>query len=358
MKKAISILLALVMTLSLALPAFAYDDKVFAESETLPGQMGFDYDSVTVKSGVTVTFRDLGSDPQTLWIHKSLAVEDGAGFAGPGSIAFVGDASFSGIDLYYTVGGAEKLLDPVNLAALIKDDPENRSIFNYSRETGHFVLSGYDFEVDPFEVPAHADGGSSGFFDPTVLFAEGLKTLGIFNGVGNNPDGTVNFDLNRAPTREEAVVLLIRLLGKDAEAKGYPAEKCPFTDVSDWAKSYLAYAYDNGITNGIGGGLFGVGEATVEQFQTFVLRAMGYSDKDGLDFTWDHPEKLAEKLGIVLSENDKANFTRGVCVRIMEIALRNAMKTGERLADKLIEQGVFTKDAFEAAFSGLDKEDE
>ena len=84
---------------------------------------------------------------------------------------------------------------------------------------------------------------------------------------------------------------------------------------------------------------------------------MGYSDKDGLDFTWDHPEILAEKLGIVLSENDKANFTRGVCVRIMEIALRNATKTGERLADKLIEQGVFSKDAFDAAFRGINKED-
>ena len=357
MKKAVSLLLALVMTLSLALPAFAYDDKVFAESETLPGQMGFDYDNVTVKSGVTVTFRDLGSDPQTLWIHKSLTVEDGAGFAGPGSIAFVGDASCSGLDLYYIAGGAEKLLDPANLPALIKDDPENRSIFNYSRETGHFVLSGYVFEADPFETPAPADGGSAAFFDPTVLFAEGLKALGLFNGIGTNPDGTVNFDLNRIPSREEAVVLLIRLLSKDAEAKAYPSEKCPFTDASEWAKSYLAYAYDNGITNGIGGGLFGIGETTVEQFQTFVLRAMGYSDKDGLDFTWDHPEILAEKLGIVLSENDKANFTRGVCVRIMEIALRNATKTGERLADKLIEQGVFSKDAFDAAFRGINKED-
>lgn len=35
----------------------------------------------------------------------------------------------------------------------------------------------------------------------------------------------------------------------------------------------------------------------------------------------------------------------------MEIALRNAMKDGTRLADELIEQGAFTREAYDAAFS-------
>ena len=30
----------------------------------------------------------------------------------------------------------------------------------------------------------------------------------------------------------------------------------PFTDVPDWAAPYVGYAADNGITQGVGGGLF------------------------------------------------------------------------------------------------------
>lgn len=78
--------------------------------------------------------------------------------------------------------------------------------------------------------------------------------------------------MENPPTRTEAVVLLIRLLGKDAEALAYPAERCPFPDVADWARSYIAYAYDTGPTNGIGDGKFGAGVATLQQFETFVLQ--------------------------------------------------------------------------------------
>lgn len=44
--------------------------------------------------------------------------------------------------------------------------------------------------------------------------------------------------------------MLIRLLGKESEAtKG--TWSTPFIDVVDWAKSYVRYAYVNGLTTGM-----------------------------------------------------------------------------------------------------------
>ena len=65
--------------------------------------------------------------------------------------------------------------------------------------------------------------------------AENLHELGLFQGVGTNADGTPNFDLDRAPTRHEAVTMLVRLLGKEAEARAGDWDM-PFTDVDEWAK--------------------------------------------------------------------------------------------------------------------------
>ncbi|MBQ5355183.1 MAG: hypothetical protein IIU08_04870, partial [Clostridia bacterium] len=59
--------------------------------------------------------------------------------------------------------------------------------------------------------------------------AAALKSLGLFRGVSDT-----NFDLNRAPTRVEALVMLIRTLGKESEALGGNWTH-PFTDVPSWA---------------------------------------------------------------------------------------------------------------------------
>ena len=62
--------------------------------------------------------------------------------------------------------------------------------------------------------------------------AEALYQLGLFQGTGKNADGSPKFDLNRAPTRAEAVTMLVRLLGKETEAKSSEWD-IPFTDVAD-----------------------------------------------------------------------------------------------------------------------------
>ena len=72
-----------------------------------------------------------------------------------------------------------------------------------------------------------------------------LQSLGLFLGVGEGENGAADFDLDRPITREEAVTMLVRALGKGAEAA--EMEKThPFADVPAWADGYVSYAWENG----------------------------------------------------------------------------------------------------------------
>lgn len=144
--------------------------------------------------------------------------------------------------------------------------------------------------------------------------AQQLYNLGLFRGVGVNADGTPDFDLDRAPTRAEAVVMLVRLfMDEEAALQGYELEEyfCPFTDVVEWAKPYIAYAYAHGLTNGQSETTFGCNSpVAASEYLTFVLRAMGY--KSGTDFQWDRAWELSDQLGITDGRYKEAYaFTRG-----------------------------------------------
>ncbi len=91
--------------------------------------------------------------------------------------------------------------------------------------------------------------------------AEDLKALGLFKGVS-----ATEFDLNRNPTRVEAIVMLIRLLGKESDALNNTSTHHPFTDVPAWADSYVGYAYQMGLTNGSSATKIGSGGA-LSQFE-------------------------------------------------------------------------------------------
>lgn len=171
--------------------------------------------------------------------------------------------------------------------------------------------------------------------------AEDLKTLGIFKGVSDT-----NFDLGRAPTRVEALVMLIRLLGKDKTALSGDWSH-PFSDVPQWADGYVGYAYENGLTNGVSKTEFGTGDANAQMFLTFVLRSLDYSDKDGADFTYAEPYSLAKQTGILLDSVNRKNFWRADVVVVSYAALSAYMKnTDTTLAEKLMGENVFTKQAF------------
>jgi hypothetical protein len=176
--------------------------------------------------------------------------------------------------------------------------------------------------------------------DPQRYAAELLYNLGLFQGVGDLPDGTPDFALTRTPNREEAVTMLVRLLGKEAEAKS-GTWKTPFADVSDWAKSYVGYAYEKKLTNGISATAFGGTEpVSAAQYLTFVLRALGYDDKAG-DFTWNTPWTLTDALSVTFGEyTGAAAFTRGNAATVSANALGAAVKdSGHTLLASLKEAG-------------------
>lgn len=176
--------------------------------------------------------------------------------------------------------------------------------------------------------------------------AADLKALNLFRGVSDT-----DFDLGRAPTRVEAVVMLIRILGKESEALDGTWSH-PFTDVPEWADGYVGYAYETGLTNGSSATEFGMGNASAAMYLTFMLRALGYSDANGEDFTWDKPFTLAYTVGILPGCVDTEDFLRADVVSISYAALGGVLlKDGlMTLTDKLIAAGVFTQSDFDAVY--------
>ena len=88
-------------------------------------------------------------------------------------------------------------------------------------------------------VPALAAGSSHSY--TTLQKAEALKTLGLFQGTNKG------FELEKTLTREQAITLIVRLLGAEAEAKEKSPEH-PFTDVLAWASPYNIIAVKSKAT--------------------------------------------------------------------------------------------------------------
>ena len=196
------------------------------------------------------------------------------------------------------------------------------------------------------------------FFSPSA-FATGytdtankLYELGLFRGIGKNADGSPDFALDRTATRNEAITMLVRLLGHEVIALN-GAWKTPFSDVADWVKPYVGYAYTSGLTTGTSATRFsGADAVTASQYLTFVLRALGYSSES--DFAWDKAWELSDELGLTSGEYDAAtrNFTRGDVAAISFNALTVVTSTGKPLYKDLIDRGAITREAVEK--SGLD----
>lgn len=166
--------------------------------------------------------------------------------------------------------------------------------------------------------------------------AKALKSLGLFRGVSDT-----EFDLDRSPTRVEALVMLIRTLGNEKEATG-GNWKHPFSDVPSWADKYVGYAYEKGLTKGVSDTEFGTGNASAATYVTFMLRALGYSDSVG-DFSWQDPFGLAKTAGILPETVDLEDFLRADVVEISFSALKAKIKDSkDTLGDRLISMGAFT----------------
>ena len=177
--------------------------------------------------------------------------------------------------------------------------------------------------------------------------AQELKTIGLFNGTD------AGFDLDRAPSRSEASVILVRLLGCEATAKAQYSSGTishPFTDVPEWAAPCIAWLYQNKLTNGVSATSFGASDkCSAQMFCTLVLRALGYSDATGGDFTYASALDYAEKVGIYSSELDADTFLRDHAVAISYQALASDLKDGSStLLNELISSGAVSQTSAKA----------
>lgn len=181
--------------------------------------------------------------------------------------------------------------------------------------------------------------------DQSTQAADVLYELGLFKGTGTNPDGTPIYDLGKTPTRNQAIIMLVRLLGKEDEAKA-GAWDIPFTDVSDAMRPYIGYAYANGLTNGYTATTYNGGAPIkANQYITFVLRALGY--ESGKDFEVASAWTLSDELGITAGQYQKGGaFTRGNVAEISWGTLSATVRsTDQVLAEKLRADGAIPKEA-------------
>lgn len=171
--------------------------------------------------------------------------------------------------------------------------------------------------------------------DKAQTQAEALKALGLFQGTD------IGFELERAPTRMEALVMLLRMTGVEREARFYEGEH-PFTDAPSWipAEAYIAYAYANGITKGVSDTLYDPNAtADARTYVTLMLRALGYD----ADEAWADWEALGEATGLLPSGVDRENFLRGDAVLVSYAALDARLADGSMtLKEKLRADGVLS----------------
>jgi S1-C subfamily serine protease len=173
-------------------------------------------------------------------------------------------------------------------------------------------------------------------------YAESLSDLGVFVGTGSG------FELDRAPTRVEGLVMLIRLLGAENEAKAMQGHSIPFNDVPKWATGYVAYAYENELTNGISQTQFGsANKMEAKAFLTFLLRSLGYNDQSG-DFSYNNAlnfsrgiNLISDKMSATLSNSA---FLRAHVAKTAYDALNTASKGSNiLLIDKLMAENKIDK---------------
>jgi len=170
--------------------------------------------------------------------------------------------------------------------------------------------------------------------------ADDLNSLGLFKGTDTG------YDLDSGATRAQAVTMLVRLLGKDATALAGGFQD-PFTDVPEWAAPYVAYAYQNGLTNGVSDTAFGPsGPCSAQMYVTFVLRALGYDDKLG-DFSYANAIDFGKTLGIVDDALTSGDFLRDQMVAVSYRALFTQPNGGanDTLLQKLIAGGAIDVNA-------------
>ena len=182
--------------------------------------------------------------------------------------------------------------------------------------------------------------------------ASALKALHLFKGSYTSYGG--GYDLEVAPTRLQALIMFIRVLGEEEKALAWSGS-CPFADVepgSNGAK-YVGYAYERGYTNGYSATQFRPSaQVNARQYTEFILRALGYSSSanTNLSDTLDQARRAGVLTAGEAAALGEGEFLRADLVYISYYALESQISgSNQTLAQRLMEQKVFTQREREAA---------
>ena len=156
--------------------------------------------------------------------------------------------------------------------------------------------------------------------------AEDLAAADVFRGTD------AGFELDRAPTRSEAAVMLVRLYGAEEDALArYAAGEIshPFEDGNTWAAPYLAWLYDAGLVRGMSETQYGADlPCRARDYALFLLRALGY--QDGYDFDWAQTEAFAAEKNVYSAALFGGTFTRGDLALMTWFGLQAQTAEGDR----------------------------
>ncbi len=169
--------------------------------------------------------------------------------------------------------------------------------------------------------------------------ADALNQMHLFLGTGNG------YELDRPPTRAEAAVMLIRLIGKEAEVQSGSFSH-PFEDVPVWADRYVGYLYENGLTKGTSSTTFSAQiNCTYQMYAVFMLRTLGYTEDNG-DFSYPSALSFAQNVGLISRAEDSGAFLRDDMVAVSYSALFTLRHgSSEILLYKLISDGAVDPDS-------------
>ena len=186
--------------------------------------------------------------------------------------------------------------------------------------------------------------------------AGALRMLNLFR--GTDTAFGEGYDLEKAPTRLQALVMLIRMLGEE-DAALRCASPSPFRDVPDthWGSRYVAYAFEKGYTNGVDSSRFAPDStASAAMYVEFILRALGYSSTAQSDIST--AVERAYSFGVITA-GERASLAANEFLRAdvaylswyaLSVPLPGTLQT---LREKLEFAGAFTEADYRAAAASV-----
>jgi hypothetical protein len=173
--------------------------------------------------------------------------------------------------------------------------------------------------------------------DVQLLQARSLHMLGLLGDIKNG------YRLGEKVSRAEGVVMVVRLMGKEKEAKS-GNHSHPFRDVSADYAPYIGYAYQSGLLPKTNGKTFHPDKAmSYPEYVKMVLKILGY--EEGEDYSMDNIARKATKIGLPPAPIGNSPFLRKKVMEINANALGVSFKNSiQLLRNYLIETGAISKD--------------